>query len=101
MINAYARPNDPITSHLAAASLDGIKLSKIEESILKILDVPMNDEDLVNAYQEAMNMGLVPHSSPSGIRTRRNHLHVKGRVRVVGTNKTISGRTARVWIANE
>lgn len=101
MSNAYARLNDPITSHIAAASLDGIKLSKIEESILKILDVPMNDEDLVHAYQEAMNMGLVPHSSPSGIRTRRNHLHVKGRVRVVGTNKTISGRTARVWIAND
>lgn len=101
MSNAYARTTDPITSHLAAASLDGIKLSAIEQSILKILEVPMNDEDLVTAYQEAMNLGLVPHSSPSGIRTRRNHLHMKGRVRVLGLNKTASGRNARVWIAND
>ena len=101
MTNAYARTSDPVTSHLAAASLDGIKLSAIEASILKLLNIPMNDEDLVNAYQEAMNLGLVPHSSPSGIRTRRNHLHMKGRVRIIGINKTISGRSARVWIAND
>lgn len=101
MNNAFARITDPITSHLAAASLDGIRLSAIEKAVLKILDIPMNDEDLVATYQEAMNMGLVPHSSSSGIRTRRNHLHVKGRVRIIGTNKTASGRSARVWIAND
>lgn len=100
-MNAFARTTDPLTSHLAAASLDGIKLSAIEASILKLLVLPMNDEDLVHAYQESMNLGLVPHSSPSGIRTRRNHLHMKGRVRVIGTNKTASGRTARVWISND
>jgi hypothetical protein len=101
MNNAFARTTDPITSHLAAASLDGIRLSAIEKSILSILQLPMNDEDLVLAYQEAMNLGAVPHSSPSGIRTRRNHLHMKGRVRIMGINKTASGRSARVWIAND
>ena len=101
MSNAFDRTSDPITSHLAAASLDGIKLTAIEKAILKLLDVPMNDEDLVATYQEAMNMGLAPHSSPSGIRTRRNHLHTKGRVRILGINKTNSGRSARVWIAND
>lgn len=101
MNNAFARTSDPITSHLAAASLDGIRLSAIEKAILKLLVIPMNDEDLVATYQEAMNMGLVPHSSPSGIRTRRNHLHVKGRVRICGMDKTTSGRKARVWISND
>jgi hypothetical protein len=101
MSNAYARTTDPITSHLAAASLDGIKLTAIEKAILKILDIPMNDEDLVYAYQEAMNLGAVPHSSPSGIRTRRNHLHMKGRVKIIGVNKTASGRKARVWMSND
>lgn len=101
MNHAFARTTDPITSHLAAASLDGIKLTAIEKAILELLKIPMNDEDLVTTYQEAMNLGLAPHSSPSGIRTRRNHLHMKGRVRVLGTNKTISGRTARVWISND
>lgn len=101
MNNAFARTSDPITSHLAAASLDGIKLTAIEKAILKILDIPMNDEDLVYAYQEAMNLGAVPHSSPSGIRTRRNHLHMKGRVKIIGVNKTASGRKARVWMSND
>jgi len=97
----HARTSDPIESHLAAASLDHFKLSRVEEAILKLLVIPMTDEELVEAYEASMKLGVIQPSSQSGIRTRRNHLWMKQLVRVVGVTKTKSGRQARVWIAND
>jgi hypothetical protein len=96
-----ARTSDPIESHLAAASLDHFKLSRVEEAILKLLVLPMTDEELVEAYEANMKLGVIQPSSQSGIRTRRNHLWMKQLVRVVGVTKTKSGRQARVWLAND
>jgi hypothetical protein len=97
----HARTSDPIESHLAAASLDHFKLSRVEEAILKLLVRPMTDEELVEAYEASMKLGVIQPSSQSGIRTRRNHLWMKQLVRVVGVTKSKSGRQARVWLANE
>jgi hypothetical protein len=100
-MSSLARNTDPIESHLAAASLDGIKLTRIEQSILEILREPMTDEELVERYEQKMSLGLIQASSQSGIRTRRNHLWMKQLVRVVGVTKSKSGRQARVWLAND
>jgi hypothetical protein len=94
-----ARNTDPVESHLAAASLDGIRLNKVEQAILKMLETPMTDEQLVQTYEEQMRLDIVPWSSPSGIRTRRNELHMKRRVRIIGITKSKSGRQARIWRA--
>jgi hypothetical protein len=100
-MTSLARTSDPIESHLAAASLDHIKLSRVEQAILKILVTPMTDEELVEAYEASMRLGAIQPSSPSGIRTRRNHLWMKQLVRVIGVTKSKSGRQARIWIAND
>ena len=97
----HARTSDPIESHLAAASLDHFKLSRVEEAILKLLVTPMTDEELVEAYEASMKLGVIQPSSQSGIRTRRNHLWMKQLVRVVGVTKSKSGRQARVWLTND
>jgi hypothetical protein len=97
----HARTTDPIESHLAAASLDHFKLSRVEQAILILLRTPMTDEELVEAYEANMKLGVIQPSSQSGIRTRRNHLWMKQLVRVVGVTKTKSGRQARVWLAND
>jgi hypothetical protein len=97
----HARTTDPIESHLAAASLDHFKLTRVEEAILKILVTPMTDEELVTAYEASMELGVIQPSSPSGIRTRRKDLWMKQLVRVVGVTKSKSGRQARVWLAND
>ena len=100
-MTSLARNTDPIESHLAAASLDHIKLSRVEQAILKILVTPMTDEELVEAYEASMALGVIQPSSQSGIRTRRNHLWMKQLVRVVGVTKSKSGRQARIWVAND
>ncbi|NBR25735.1 MAG: hypothetical protein EBU08_18520 [Micrococcales bacterium] len=92
-----ARTTDPVESHLAAASLDHFRLSAIETAIHKLLFIPMNDEQLVEAYKANVALGLAPRSSDSGIRTRRNELYLKGLVKVIGVEKNSNGRQVRIW----
>jgi hypothetical protein len=92
-----ARTSDPIESHLAAASLDHFRLTAIAKTIHKLLLIPMNDEELVEAYKRNVNLGLAPKSSESGIRTRRNELYVKGLIRVIGVELNSNGRQVRIW----
>jgi len=92
-----ARATDPVESHLAAASLDHFRVSNIAKAIHKMLQLPMSDEELVEAYKRNVALGLAPKSSESGIRTRRNELYLKGLIRVVGVATNGNGRQVRIW----
>lgn len=86
---AHARRTDPETSHEAAASIDRIRES--QEAVLEALrrHGPMIDEELVER---------VSGQSPSGIRSRRAELVVKGMVRFSGSySVTASNRRTRIW----
>ena len=82
---ARARNTDPITSHLAAKSVN----------VLKALRRARTDVELVEAYN---NLKTAPRASDSGIRSRRAELVRRGMV--IDTGKRVrldSGRYAIVW----
>jgi hypothetical protein len=87
----YARTADPYTSHEAAKSVNNV--TQTQQAILQLLEKPMTDEQLVNAYQA----GSYPAASESGIRSRRAELARKGLLVIVTTSLTANGRKARVW----
>jgi hypothetical protein len=89
----HARKTDPQTSHDAAASVKNLTPTK--EFILKALNRPRTDVDLVEAYQ---NMKFAPRASESGIRSRRAELVAQGLVIDSGARiKLPSGRWATIW----
>ena len=94
----YARTGDPITSHMAAASISADHTVNVKTVILKLLSLTdMTDPDLCQAYQNLVYIGQAPKASDQHIRTQRNQLHKLGLLHVVGLAKTESGRQARVW----
>ena len=93
-----ARMTDPMTSHLAAASISMNHKINVRTVILKLLELSeMTDPELCQAYTNLVYIGQAPKASEQHIRTSRNELHKLGLVHVVGTTKTESGRLARVW----
>jgi hypothetical protein len=94
MTTRKARKNDPITSHLAAASATQETLTRIENHVLGIFKtgLQLTDEDLVNVYTRNGYPG-----TPQGIRTARNELATRGKLEIVGIGKTSHGRKARIW----
>ena len=96
---ARARITDPTTSHSAAASVEGI--TETQAVILRLLEVPGTDTDLVNRYHQAWftERDTVPRASDSGIRSRRAELVALGLVKDSGERAlTPSGRQAIVWV---
>ena len=95
---ANARVNDPITSHMAAASIDAARTTPTKEAILNLLSLtPMTDEELCQAYRNMAYIGGAPQSSDQHIRTTRCTLHREGKVHIVGVTKSASGRQTRIW----
>lgn len=95
---AYARITDPITSHEAAARVNEDKLTQTQSIIVKLLEVALNDEELVEAFQAYCQLkGLNRISSPSGIRSRRNELYRAGLIEPIGFGKTRMNRRAIIW----
>jgi hypothetical protein len=95
---ANARVNDPIESHMAAASIDGARTTPTKETILNLLALTaMTDEELCQAYRNMAYIGGAPHSSDQNIRTNRCNLHREGKLQVVGVTKSASGRQTRIW----
>jgi hypothetical protein len=89
----YARKTDPTTSHEAAAKVDNLTATK--QAILKALNHPRTDVDLISAYQSLYG---APAASESGIRTRRAELVAAGLVLDSGLRaKLPSGRRAIIW----
>ena len=94
----WARMTDPLTSHLAAASISSDQSRTVKTVILKLLELTdMTDPELCDAYNNLVYIGQAPKASDQHIRTQRKNLHDLGLVRIVGTAKTESGREARVW----
>jgi hypothetical protein len=94
----YARRFDPVTSHLAAASITSNQEVNVKTVILKLLSLSaMTDPELCDAYRNLVYINQAPKASDQHIRTMRNELHKLGLLHVVGTAKTESGRLARVW----
>jgi len=89
----FARKTDPTTSHEAAAQVDNLTATK--QAILKALNHPRTDVDLISAYK---NLSGAPVASESGIRSRRAELVTAGLVLDTGLRaKLPSGRNAIVW----
>jgi hypothetical protein len=88
-----ARNTDPITSHLAAESVENITLT--QEYVLRALRRPRNDSQLIEAYR---SYKTAPKASESGIRSRRAELVALGKVDDSGKRvKMPSGRSSIVW----
>jgi hypothetical protein len=88
-----ARGTDPVTSHLAADSVDNV--TQTQAFILRCLKRPRNDVELVSAYR---SYKTAPRASESGIRSRRAELVDRGLVIDTGRRvKLMSGRYSIVW----
>ncbi len=90
---AVARRNDPLTSHLAAASVK--RITEFHKDILDMLKLygPMTDEQIYRQFQLAEIK-----ISESGARTRRKELVDMAEVMFTGdTLFTKSGRKTQVW----
>jgi Fe2+ or Zn2+ uptake regulation protein len=77
---AHARITDPETSHEAAESASH-RITMCQQAVLTLLlaqNAPLSDAELVFRYQ---NMTTLPKQSPSGIRSRRHELVLRGLVR--------------------
>ena len=90
-----ARVTDPLTSHLAAASVKN--LTRTKAGVLEVLQRSMIDEDMIDRYFDLVHRGLAPLASPSGIRSRRSELVEAGLVEATGFQYTASRRTTTVW----
>lgn len=96
---AFARLQDPVTSHEAADSVGNV--SEVQATILDILrEKEMSDEYLIIEYQTRVYRGDAKPASEPSIRTRRSELARLGLVSVVGYTVTLSGRRAQVWGAS-
>lgn len=94
----HARLTDPTTSHEAAKRVNPNKLTNTQEIITKLLEIPLTDEELVNAFQAYTRLKqLGTLSSPSGIRSRRNELYRAGKIEPISYGKTTTGRRAIIW----
>lgn len=90
---ARARNTDPLTSHLAGASVGDV--TKTQQYILRALRRSRTDVELVEAYN---SLKTAPRASESGIRSRRAELVRKGLVMDTGRRVRLdSGRYAIVW----
>lgn len=90
---ARARNTDPITSHLAGASVGDV--TKTQQYVLRALRRSRTDVELVEAYN---SLKTAPRASESGIRSRRAELVRKGLVVDTGRRVRLdSGRYAIVW----
>jgi hypothetical protein len=88
-----ARSTDPVTSHMAAESVDNV--TRTQTYILRCLKRPRNDVELVNAFRSYKS---APLASESGIRSRRAELVDRGLVIDTGRRvKLASGRYSIVW----
>lgn len=92
-----ARAADPAASHAAARSVRD--LADSHEAIRRLFRElgQMSDDVLVERYLAAVEEGLRPAQSPSGIRTRRHELADEGELVKVGEGRTRAGRACSVW----
>jgi hypothetical protein len=96
-----ARRTDPITSHVAAESVKGLRDSQLALYDLFRRKGPMTNERAREEYDEEYLRNLtLPRQSESGLRTRRKELERLGWIEDTGDKVPLaSGRMAIVWRA--
>ena len=98
---AFARADDPETSHAAANSLGTATIRASQGAVLRCLQAygPLHDEALITLYKQlaAASREEFPPQSASGIRTRRKELERLSLVRQAGETRTDSNRRTIVW----
>lgn len=98
---AHARRGDPVTSHMAAASIKSEEIRRSQQGVLSMFERygPMHDVALVERYMlNAAPISDLPQQSESGVRTRRSELVTKGVLEDSGRKEQLpSGRKAIVW----
>lgn len=95
-----ARREDPLTSHIAAASVSRKALRATQSALLVLLreQGPSTDEDIAVAYEKSYSPRGWPRQSPSGLRTRRDELVKVGLVRDTGKRRRLTtGCRGNVW----
>ncbi|MET0886753.1 MAG: hypothetical protein ABWX92_09910 [Mycetocola sp.] len=94
-----AHRNDPITSDLAAESLDRNANTVTKSAILALLaEEPRAVFALTEAYFNLREANGWPACKPDGIAKRTSELHVENRIEPSGrTAETPFGRQATVW----
>lgn len=94
-----ARHSDPDTSHAAAASITKEAITEAQIGILTLLCEfgPATDEELARHWWQNRPQFI----SPSGLRTRRHELHLKGYVRADGKATVRSGNFGTMWAITE
>lgn len=96
---AHARRGDPETSHLAARSVERIRLS--QHAVMRVFDQdgPMHDQRMISLYNGYVYFDALPVQSESGLRTRRKELVEMGRLKDSGLRVVLhSGRQSIVWM---
>lgn len=91
-----SRKTDPWTSFAAGASVKD--LSETKRTILSLLfSESVTDEQLIVRYRKMADLGIAPHASDSGIRSRRAELVDAGLVHAVDVGRSRFGRSSLVW----
>lgn len=99
LIRPRARKSDPVTSHVAAASV--VDVTKKQAAVLhtlKDLGGEATDDSIKSWYKALQFHDDLPDQSDSGLRTRRRELVDEGLI--VNTGQllpTKTGRPAIVW----
>ena len=98
-MNFHARTTDPITSHIAAASIDTSNLNAVEQRLIEIIRrYPLlNDDQIYEHYLDLVSIGLAKMLTPQAIRTIRVNLHRDDFIHVAGVAVNSRGSKARVW----
>jgi hypothetical protein len=95
---AIARNTDPQTSHAAAASVRNVTATQTAILNLFSKQLGLSDSELIDIYFAWVDAGFAPMASPSGIRSRRAELVVRGLLADSGEReKTPSGRSSVIW----
>ena len=97
---AAARITDPLTSHLAAATIESLSANRY--AVWQALNMygarGATDEQIAVLYEQQLERHGWPQQSPSGLRTRRKELFDRRLVADTGLRERMTtGRWANKW----
>jgi hypothetical protein len=98
-MNFHARATDPVTSHLAAASVDLTNLKPAEQTLIGIIKrhPNLNDDQIYERYLDLVALGMAKLYTPQAIRTIRVNLWRDDFIHVAGVAVNSRGSKARIW----
>lgn len=100
--DAYAKRDDPETSWEAADALGSEQLRKRLKAVYDVLKDygPCHNDDLVEFYQQSVQLRGFPPQTDQSVRSRRSELTARGLCVDTGRRFVLdTGRKAVVWAA--